>query len=105
MLFYSGDTDGAVPTYGSLQWIAQLGWEITEPWRVYMVDNQVGGYVEAFKGAEGGLTFGTVHGAGHIGGGRDKGMHRPSMKIDPTQEATCLGEGNYVEEDKGNEIL
>jgi carboxypeptidase C (cathepsin A) len=63
MLFYSGDTDGAVPTYGSLQWIAQLNWAVTDAWRAYMVDDQVGGYVEAYQG---GLTFGSVHGAGHM---------------------------------------
>ena len=63
MLFYSGDTDGAVPTYGSLQWIAEMNWNITESWRAYMVDGQVGGYLEAY---DGNLTFGSVHGAGHM---------------------------------------
>jgi len=62
MLFYSGDTDGAVPTYGSMQWIAELNWDIVTPWYAYMVDGQVGGYVEEYDG----LTFGTVHGAGHM---------------------------------------
>lgn len=33
ILFYSGDTDGAVPTYGTKRWIEELGWEITETWR------------------------------------------------------------------------
>lgn len=28
MVFYSGDTDGAVPTYGSKRWIEQLDWPI-----------------------------------------------------------------------------
>ena len=35
MLFYSGDTDGALPTVGSKQWIETLGWkriEATEQW-------------------------------------------------------------------------
>jgi len=39
MIHYSGDTDGAVPTYGTLAWIALWGQTIIEPWRVYMVDN------------------------------------------------------------------
>lgn len=62
MLFYSGDTDGAVPTDGSLQWIAQLNRTVITPWDVYMVDDQVGGYYEEYDG----LTFVTVHGAGHM---------------------------------------
>lgn len=45
ILFYSGDTDGAVPTFGSLGWISRLGWAIKEDWRAYMVDGQVGGYL------------------------------------------------------------
>ena len=38
MLFYSGDTDGAVPTFGSLQWIQELNWKVNEAWRPYLVD-------------------------------------------------------------------
>ena len=38
MLHYSGDVDGAVPTYGTLAWIETLGWEVKEGWRAYMVD-------------------------------------------------------------------
>jgi hypothetical protein len=30
ILFYSGDTDGAVPTYGSRLWINNLNWKINE---------------------------------------------------------------------------
>ena len=63
MLFYSGDTDGAVPTFGSLQWIKSLNWTTKNVWRTYMVDGQVGGYTESFYG---GLTFATVNGAGHM---------------------------------------
>jgi hypothetical protein len=39
ILFYSGTTDGAVPTKGSREWIRDLGWTVTEPWRPYMVNN------------------------------------------------------------------
>lgn len=37
MLKYSGDTDGSVPTYGTLQWIKELKWDVTEAWRPYYV--------------------------------------------------------------------
>ena len=63
MLHYSGDTDGAVPTVGTQNWIASLNWNKTSEWKQYTVEGQVGGYWEAY---EGGLTFGTVHGAGHM---------------------------------------
>jgi hypothetical protein len=63
MLHYSGDVDGAVPTDGTQAWIATLGWDTEEEWRSYMVDGQVAGYLESYQG---GLTFGTVHGAGHM---------------------------------------
>lgn len=43
-------------------WINELNWNITEEWRPYMVNGQVGGYVEARNN----FTFGTVHGAGHM---------------------------------------
>jgi serine carboxypeptidase-like clade 1 len=51
-----------VPTLGTEEWIRNLGWEITEKYRPYMVDEQVGGYFEARDG----LDFGTVHGVGHM---------------------------------------
>jgi serine carboxypeptidase-like clade 1 len=63
ILKFSGDTDGAVPTFGTQQWINDLNWTITEEWRPYMVNGQVGGYVEV---REGGFTFATIHGAGHM---------------------------------------
>lgn len=63
MLHFSGDTDGAVPTLGTQQWIATLGWNVEEKWRAYLVDGQVAGYLEAY---EGGFTFASVHGAGHM---------------------------------------
>lgn len=62
ILFYSGDTDGAVPTHGTYQWMQTLGWDIIEKRRAYYVGGQVAGYVEQRDG----LTFGTVHGCGHM---------------------------------------
>lgn len=37
MLKYSGDTDGSVPTLGTLNWIRDLNWEVKEAWRPYYV--------------------------------------------------------------------
>jgi Serine carboxypeptidase len=66
MLKYSGDADGAVPTYGTQAWINDLNWDIIEPWRPYYITNmygqQVGGYVERRSGN---LWFVSIHGAGH----------------------------------------
>jgi serine carboxypeptidase-like clade 2 len=64
MLKYSGDSDGVVPTYGTQMWIKNsLQWPITSPWRSYMVNGQVAGYIEVH---EGNFTFATVHAAGHM---------------------------------------
>lgn len=64
MLHYSGDQDGSVPTIGTERWINALGWPSTKPWSVYkLADKQVAGYYQEF---EGGLSFVTVHGAGHM---------------------------------------
>jgi hypothetical protein len=37
-MFYSGDTDGAVPTYGSKQWIKELNWAVEEEWRPWFTE-------------------------------------------------------------------
>jgi len=63
MLHYSGDTDGAVPTIGTENWINSLGWDTTTDWQSYMLAGQVAGYFETYTG---GFTFATVHGAGHM---------------------------------------
>ena len=68
MLFYSGDTDGALPTVGSGNWIKTLNWPRkeeteTEQW---FTDGQVSGYIEQY---DGGLDFITVHGTGHMAPG------------------------------------
>jgi len=62
LLHYSGDTDGAVPTLGTMRWMDALGWEIKEPWRPYYLNGNVAGYIEVYDG----VTLGTVHGAGHM---------------------------------------
>lgn len=79
MLKYSGDADGAVGTFGTQGWINELNWEVTEQWRPYYITNmygqQVAGYVEV---RDGGFTFATVHGAGHMA---------PQFKRQPTYHA------------------
>lgn len=62
ILHYSGDTDGAVPTLGTVRWLAGLDWPITTPWTYFTVDGQLGGYYED----RGKFTFMTIHGAGHM---------------------------------------
>lgn len=62
MLKFSGDTDGAVPTYGSELWIKDLNWKVKKDWTPWIVDNQVAGYNKYYDG----LTFTTVHGVGHM---------------------------------------
>jgi len=62
ILFFSGDTDGALPTYGSRRWIQSLNWETTDKWRAWNMNGQVAGYVEKYDG----LDFVTIHGVGHM---------------------------------------
>lgn len=66
MLHYSGDTDAAVPTYGTRRWIQNLNWEVKSAWAPWYTNgangNQVSGYFEKYDG----LTFATVKGVGHM---------------------------------------
>ena len=62
MMFYSGDTDGAVPTYGSKRWIESLAWETKRDWRPWLTGGQVSGYIKEFDG----LDFVTIKGVGHM---------------------------------------
>jgi len=62
MMFYSGDTDGAVPTAGSKAWISSLNWPVTELWRPWTTHSQVSGFVQKYDG----LEFWTVKGVGHM---------------------------------------
>jgi carboxypeptidase C (cathepsin A) len=61
-MFYSGDTDGAVPTFGTKQWIRELNWEVKHEWRAWLTMGQVSGYIEQYDG----LDFITVKGVGHM---------------------------------------
>lgn len=63
MMFYSGDTDGVIPTFGSKQWIKGLGWNVVKPWQNWITKGQVSGYFESY---EGGFDFVTVRGVGHM---------------------------------------
>ena len=64
MLHFSGDIDGAVPTTGTLGWIKSMNPTIKEEWRPYTIHNgnEVAGFIEEYEG----LTFASVHGAGHM---------------------------------------
>jgi len=61
-MFYSGDTDGAVPTYGSKRWIKELNFKRIAPWAQWTTDGQVSGFIEKYEG----FDFITVKGFGHM---------------------------------------
>jgi serine carboxypeptidase-like clade 1 len=63
ILIFSGTTDGAVPTRGTRKWIDNMNWARTEEWRPYFYSDQLAGHLERY---EGGFTFATIHGAGHM---------------------------------------
>lgn len=64
LLKYSGDKDMAVPTMGTENWINNMNPTVTKEWRQYnYTEGTVGGYIEDY---DGGMTFATVHGAGHM---------------------------------------
>ena len=62
MLKFTGNTDGAVPTTGTLKWIEQINPTVLEEWRPYVVNGQTGGFIQEFDG----ITLGVVNGAGHM---------------------------------------
>jgi len=62
MMHYSGDTDGAVPTFGTKRWIEKLNWETKVDWMQWKTDGQVSGFVEQYDG----LDFVTIKGVGHM---------------------------------------
>jgi carboxypeptidase C (cathepsin A) len=62
ILFYSGDTDGALPTYGTKTWINSLNWARINNTEQWYLGDQVAGYLEKYDG----LDLATVHGTGHM---------------------------------------
>jgi carboxypeptidase C (cathepsin A) len=62
ILVYSGDDDSICATEGTQEWIFNLGYQYTNLWEPWIVENQTAGYVTQFEGQ---LTFLTVHDAGH----------------------------------------
>jgi len=62
ILIYSGDTDGAVPTIGTREWINSLNLGYQQTYTQWYVDDQVAGYYEMYNG----LTLVTIKGAGHM---------------------------------------
>jgi len=69
ILVYSGDDDAVCATLGSQQWIWDLGYDVSDPWKSYKYEGQVAGFSVAFtsKGKKKhGFRFATVHGAGHM---------------------------------------
>jgi len=63
IFIYSGDTDGVLPTVGTLDWIRSLGWQETMQWQPYYWGGQVAGYMWQVGGQ---LTFKSIQGCGHM---------------------------------------
>jgi len=64
VLVFSGEADACVPYNGSEEWVQGLGYPVSDPWRPWLVNDQVAGYVVVYNAN--GLTFLTVKGAGHM---------------------------------------
>jgi len=64
IMVYSGDDDAVCPTVGTQSWIWDMGYDPVEPvWQPYFLGDQPSGYVTYWNNS--GLSFVTVHGAGH----------------------------------------
>ncbi|KAF7072890.1 hypothetical protein CFC21_077967 [Triticum aestivum] len=59
---YSGDFDSVCPFIATSYTIKDLGLDVTEQWRPWMVKDETGGFVQGYTG---GLVFATVRAAGH----------------------------------------
>eukprot|EP00662_Eupelagonemidae_sp_cell21_P044739 gene44739-42955_t len=66
VMIYSGDTDGCVPTWGTEQWVRELGFPVSKGWRPWQ---SRAGYVVDYdlsRSHGGQLRLVTVQGAGHM---------------------------------------
>ncbi|PSS09966.1 Serine carboxypeptidase-like [Actinidia chinensis var. chinensis] len=59
---FSGDTDGRIPVTSTKYSINKMKLPVKTAWYPWMLNGEVGGYTEVYKGD---LTFATVRGAGH----------------------------------------
>jgi len=68
ILVYSGDVDSCVPYTGTQNAIDSLELYESVPWRVWIVNDQVAGYVKVFGGdpVSNGITYATVKNSGHM---------------------------------------
>jgi len=64
-LIYNGDTDPAINSYRSQDWVSKLGFNETQSWRPWTTDScqRMGGYVTRY---ENGLDHLTIRGSGHM---------------------------------------
>ncbi|CAI2369016.1 unnamed protein product [Moneuplotes crassus] len=62
ILKYTGDTDGAVPTLGTLAWIDELGWDLQVDHEPFVRNGKVAGYYTKRDG----LELVVFHGVGHL---------------------------------------
>lgn len=62
ILFFSGTTDGIVPTLGSHRWIKSLKWKNTKKSRSWRTNDEFSGLYSQYEN----LDFATVHGVGHM---------------------------------------
>ncbi|KAF5200364.1 Serine carboxypeptidase-like, partial [Thalictrum thalictroides] len=58
-----GDHDMIVPFLSTEAWIKSLNYSISDEWRPWIVDGEVGGYTRTYTNN---MTFATIKGGGHI---------------------------------------
>lgn len=61
-LVYSGDHDMCVPFTGTEAWTRSVGYKIIDPWRPWLINNQIAGFTQGYANN---FTFLTVKGSGH----------------------------------------
>lgn len=61
-VIYSGDDDSICASMGTQQWLWNSNLTVVSKWAPWTVDGQTAGFITKFEG----LSFVTVHGAGHM---------------------------------------